>query len=428
MSFDPPYSPVTFRTLSVASRGRLADAANNCVGELASWIETTWPGTDIISSFGTPNEANLRPPAAAAFGFAVLLATGLHNSAGTGRSDAALRALAIRVVHSFALTHAANGGTWGGEPATGDIVNDSGTYQWQGALWVAYTAHAALLLWDDLSSGQRDAITAMVIMEADRFNSYPVPYMRDPSGRVARIGDTKGEENAWQAYICHIAAGMLPTHVRAATWLSKANELVLSASATPAFPTSKRPFNGMSGWSLRAGSNIELNGALENHNIFSPNYSAALAQSWIDGLTFAWLRGGIVPAAALANHQLVYGAMSTVQYKVPPFQSPGGTPYTAGSAAIYYPGGAEGDANRMAGYVAFDSIAHVVSADAGLATSAESWLALHAQAQLDMQAASPTARRSHWDLANVAGALFTDWAAARVALRSSNGSGAELLH
>ena len=90
---------------------------------------------------------------------------------------------------------------------------------------------------------QQSAVTAMVQLEADRFLNYTVPYSRDWAGKLGSglELDTKGEENAWQAWVLMLAAGWWPTHARAAQWLAKGLEWTYSASSTPVFPTSSRP-------------------------------------------------------------------------------------------------------------------------------------------------------------------------------------------
>lgn len=428
VAFDPPYSPTTFRTLSSTNRGRVVTATNNCVAGEMGWLTSTYPGTGQIASFGATDEAHLREPASVAFGLATLLASGQHQTATTGYTDVQLRDAAIRLIDSFALTHAGNGGNWGGVVPSGVIVPDSSTFHWQGAYWVALTAVAARLLWSSLTPTQRTQVDNMVTSEANRFIGYAVPYMRSPRGSLVTPGDTKAEENGWNAWVLLVAAATMPSHANAAAWLTKGLELSLSVTATPAFPTSKRPFNGLTGYQLAAGSNIEFSGFLENHGLVNPNYMATCAQSWVGGLTYGWLRGtGSVPAATLAAADLVYQAMSSVTFTNPPQLAPGGTIYTTGSAAIYYPGGAEGDATRMANYMALDAVAHCVSADAGAPTTADTWLALHAQNQLDQQAGSSTARRSYWDLQHGAWAVLADWIVATGGIASSNAPAATLL-
>lgn len=429
VAVDPPYTPVVARPLSTGGRALLKTAANNAAATQYTWVSDTYPGTSTITSFGGTTEDYLRPPADIAFGLAALYATGNHDPAMTGIAGSAVLDAVIRLTTSFAGTHAANGGNWGGNPIpAGTFIPDGTTYEWQGAFWVASAATAARLVWDSLTAGQRAAIDAMVTLEANRFLTYSVPYMRDRGGRVLAVftGNTKGEENAWNAWVLFLAAATQPTHANAPAWLAKAVELSLAATATPFFPTSKRPWHGaFSGWGLAAGSNIDFSGWVENHGIVHPNYVAALGQSWVNGLTFAWLRGGKIPAATLANAPLVYQSLVDITFTPPQAQAPGGKVYTPGSSAIYYPGGPDGDATRMASYMGFDALAHVVRADSWATVPADTWLGLHAGNQISQQAGG--GRRSAWDLANASYALSADWIAATVAPATSNEPIAALL-
>lgn len=407
MAFDPGPRAITARPLPPGPLALVKTATNNCVAVQMDWVTTNYPGTSLITSFGGVGEENLRAPASVAFGFATLLATGSHNPGITGYSDADLTATSVRLIESFANTHTANGGNWGGVSA-GVIVPDHLTAEWQGALWVALAVAGARLLWPSLTAGLRTKVLAMATSEANRFLTYAPPYMRDSSGRVISQGDTKAEENAWQAWILYLAAGLMPEHANAAAWLIKGTELSISATATPAAPTSKRKYNGISSFAMKAGSNIDLNGMVENHSILSPNYVSSLGMNWMNGLSFAWLRG-VIPTAPLANAELIYRALTDVSFSSPPQLAPGGTIYTPGLPDVYYPAGAEGDSNRMAGYVAMDAMAYCIRADAASTIKADTWLTLHAQKQVDMQAANSTSRRSYWDLQNGAWALLASW-------------------
>jgi hypothetical protein len=386
------------------------------------WVNATYPGSGTIASFGGVAEEHLRPPASIAFSFAVLVTTGGITPGVSAYSAVEIQATAVRLIDSFAQTHVANGGNWGGDPATAMLeLEASFPYRWQGALWVAFAACGARLLWSQLSTAQQQRVENMMVSESNRFLAYPPPYYRDPSGRVLffPFADSKAEENSWNGWVLTLTAGAFPEHANAELWLRKGLEFCISATATPATPTSKRPHNGLSGWALKAGSNIELGGYLYNHNIIAANYVASLAQNWINGLSFA-LSTGKIPAASLVNASLVYRSMTDVFFSSPPQLAPGGTVYKAGSADIYYPGGDDGDANRMACYVALDGLAHCIQGDSKSSVPADTWLTRHAQRQLDLHSASPTARRSPWDMYHATWPLLADYVVGALSSTISN--------
>lgn len=169
------------------------------------WVNTNYPGTGLISSFGGVGEDNLRAPTSVVFGFARLLATGAHNPAITGYSDTDLTAKSVRLIESFANTHAGNGSNWGGVTA-GVIVPDHLTAEWQGALWVDLVVAGAKLISTSLTNSQQ-ARAPNCPSQLRRPQQPP-----HPDGRTT--GLARGDE---------------------------------------------------------AGSNIDLNGVVENHTILSPN-------------------------------------------------------------------------------------------------------------------------------------------------------------
>lgn len=114
MAFDPGSRAVTARPLPPDALALVKTATNNCVAVQMNWVNTNYPGTALIDSIGGVGEDNLRAPASVAFGFATLLATGAHDPVITGYSNADLTATSVRLIESFANTHAANGGNWGG--------------------------------------------------------------------------------------------------------------------------------------------------------------------------------------------------------------------------------------------------------------------------------------------------------------------------
>lgn len=410
LDFDPQFTAPTITPLTGTLLMKVAQTANACVDYTIDLIEAAYPGTGPITSWGggSTDEVDLRPPATMGLCLAVMGTSALLDEAGTGHTAAECRSVARRILVSYARTHAGNGGYWGGVaiaegaviPPFNGITAPVGP-DWQGALWVSNAALGALVIWSELSAPERVDVQDMVRREADRFLNYTVPNYRDRSGKVITPGDTKAEENSWNATMLWIAAGMLPTDPHAETWVSKAIELSLSVGATPATPTTRPAIHGTPLRSWVKGSNIETNGTMENHGIINPTYiSASFNQQIVSATAFAILRG-VIPAATLWNMEALYYALTDVTFVSPPQLWPGGTIYTSGSWAIYYPGGADGaDADRMSTYVSTDALALISGLDRASSSDASTWLALHANRQISLQAASPSVRRGHAEFWN----------------------------
>jgi hypothetical protein len=80
------------------------------------------------------------------------------------------------------------------------------------------------LMWDELEPELRDAVLAMGIFEADRFDEIDPPF--------AEYADTKAEENAWNSVILILMSEILPDHYNSSKWRHRGIEYMISAMAT----------------------------------------------------------------------------------------------------------------------------------------------------------------------------------------------------
>lgn len=321
---------------------------------------------------GGTGEQNVRPPGGAALGLAVQLATDTYPGDITAARD-----VAIRLVASLANGHAANrlDGGWGSE--------------WQSPLWAADAGTAGWLLWTDLAPEDRLLVERMVTHEADRLLTYQVPYYQRPDGTIVTPGDSKAEENAWNATLLNLAVSMMPDHPNASGWQQKALELMVSAYSRPSDLSNETRVNGTAVRQWLHGSNIFEDGTLVNHGIIHPDYMCSITQITSAPLAYA-LAGLPTPRAAFFNADLVYGALVNKVFDAPPYRDPGGTIFRTdadgrATQEIYYPQGNDwGTARRMqfalmsteAALFGFDGEARVPAAD---------WAAAHLGQVLAMQ-------------------------------------------
>jgi hypothetical protein len=336
--------------------------------------------TDPYLSFGGVGETNIRPPASEALALAVSLQTGAYDPSVTGVSQADARAKAIRLVGSLAYRHRATTGSggWGNN--------------WQTALWASLAGTAGWLLWADLSPTEQGYVRAMVEFEANRFNSVPPPSFRNAAGTVVIPGDSKGEENSWNAMILQLATAMMPAHPNWLPWMNRNLEYMLSAFARPADVSSSTVINGRTLEAWLNGSNIEPDGMMVNHDRIHPDYTATITQN-ANAALLSTLAGQPTPRAAFFNADIVYAALVNLQFVVGPSSypsggqilSPGGSIYRAGSADIYYPQVNDWGTDRRMNFAGLDAFAGAFGFDALASTPASGWEALHAQKVLDMQ-------------------------------------------
>jgi hypothetical protein len=331
-----------------------------------------------VLNLGGIDEYHVRGPAMEAYALAIALRTKSYLPAVTGVSQATAQADAIKLVTALAQHHAAN------SPAGWGLT-------WQSPLWSAQAGTAAWLLWDKLPVSTRTAVSKMVQAEAFVMANFPVPYYQDRTGTVAYPGDSKAEENSWDAMILQLALAMMPDHPQAPSWAKKAVELELSAYSRPQDVTDPTVINGapLSVW-LR-GSNTFPDGTLVNHGIVHPDYMATVVQNLTAPLISAFA-GQPAPVAALHNADVVYGAMTNVTFAAPPYRAPGGTIYVPGSAALYYPQSNDWGSNRIAHIVALDEMAADLHIDDLATVPAATELDLHLQKVATMQARSKDGR------------------------------------
>lgn len=163
-------------------------------------------------------EHNIRPSAMESVALAVSLKTQVFDEKIIGKKEKEAIDTTIHLVSSLAYRHRVNThGGWGDE--------------WQSALWAALTGLSGWLMWDHFEEVDQINIEKMIIHESDRFINYTVPYYRDMSGKILHPGDTKCEENAWNANVLQLAVAMMPTHPHWKLWMHKNIELMVSSFA-----------------------------------------------------------------------------------------------------------------------------------------------------------------------------------------------------
>lgn len=129
--------------------------------------------------------------------------------------------------------------------------------------------------------------------EADARLGADLPYKntegvggQDPYDSSA-TGDTKGEENAWEAVVLAAAANFLPNHPHAADWDRRARQLAYDAITTPSDPPDSAGIKTTT---------VPEDFALANHGNFpSPYYMAATLFLLCQGAVSYRLTGHTVP-------------------------------------------------------------------------------------------------------------------------------------
>ena len=363
-----------------------------------TWYTSTYKGvaSDGYLNLDLPGaipEQSFRLPGMAALSIATAVklhqwdagAAGISADEAANRAAIMVRALAHRY---YANNSLAGVSTWGNG--------------WQTPLWAFYTGQAAWLVWDRLSPAERDDVARMIAGEADRLTSGNDVFLTSDSasqqlyqynrgGVDVTPGDTKTEEDNYDAQLLGLAAAMMPNHPHAADWQRRNEDLLLAAASMPQDLGNTNTVNGRQLSSWLQGANLQDDGTLQNHNILHPLYMTALDQSLQQVGTFA-LGGQCAPLATTWNAGKVYDALTTKKEfdRAPDpnnpsqYTSPITMPnpiYQPGSAQINYPQGNDWGIQFPAYYGSFDALVGVYK----LAPNADGFAGLHLDSEVGLQ-------------------------------------------
>ncbi|WML41217.1 cell wall-binding repeat-containing protein [Neobacillus sp. OS1-2] len=322
-------------------------------------------------SFGGKLENEIRHPAAMSLGLATSFAFNIYNPSSTNVSEEEAKEKTLKLISSLAYRHKANiAGGWGD--------------QWQSAHWAYFTGFAGWLMWDELSAVNREYVQKMVEYEANRFNDYFVPYMKTTDGDILYPGDTKAEENAWNAQLLQLATAMMPNHPNRDSWMEKNIDLMISSAAIPSDTNNETVINGQSIKDWIRGSNVNEDGTVINQGYIHPDYMEFITFNNSAALHYT-LANMSTPNAAFFNSDLVYKSLVNRNFESPPFDAPGGAIYREDSSDIYYPQGNYWGNGRRMQFATLDIFANAFHFDSTLDKDGAYWEPLHAQKVLDMQ-------------------------------------------
>ena len=343
------------------------------VGKYYNLYEATKLDKQIGAAYNT-REYIYRSPASQAFGLAISLKTGAYDEEVVGVSKEEATNIAVKLATSVAHEHKANTGIgdqeqfkpWGGD--------------WQAAHWAYYSGYAAWLLWDQLDEEQQLLVRNMVEYEANRFNDKDALYWKNRENVELYPGDTKQEEDSWNAELLNLASHMLPKHENAKIWYARMIEYQLAGFSTPEMNYSNEILHGVRAKDWVFGYNVNSNGTLVNHNRVHPAYNASATgvnSSIVDSLLNEKL-----PEAAIYNLDIVYKGLTEAKFDCPPYDNPGGTMYRE-DGSIYYPQGSDWGQGLYDVYANIDISAYVY----GYAEEdvAKKWAKIHANKVLEQQ-------------------------------------------
>ncbi|MBR1448143.1 MAG: hypothetical protein IJ588_05285 [Prevotella sp.] len=170
-------------------------------------------------------------------------------------------------------THKANrlkpcrGNRYWGSTSTGDFV-------WESSLWAMSVAYSAFFQWDRLSDQQRTSIYQMLKAECNYELQRDIPTAFD--------GDTKAEENGWEADVLAATLGLFPDDPLAPRWFQRLREFAINSYSQRDDATDQTvidpTYDQQRVMDLYRGPNLYDDLTLQNHNYFHTSYQNVVIQ------------------------------------------------------------------------------------------------------------------------------------------------------
>lgn len=170
-------------------------------------------------------------------------------------------------------THKANklkvcsGNVYWGSTSTSDAV-------WESSLWAMSVAYSAFFQWNKLSEAQKNYIYKMLKAECN----YEL-YRGIPTGYA---GDTKAEENGWEADILAATLGLFPDDDLAPKWFARLREFAINSYSHPSDAANATvidpEYDNVTVADLYKGQNLYDDYTLQNHNLFHTSYQNVVMQ------------------------------------------------------------------------------------------------------------------------------------------------------
>lgn len=187
------------------------------------------------------------------------------HSAGLARSEL-LRHIRANLTH---ITAHHSSATSAAKPVWGQ--------SWQSPLWLGAAGMAVLLVWNDLGTTEREAISGVAAAEADRVAAKP------PGDYVP--GNTRAEENGWDMHAMAAALAVVPDHPHASKWMSALKSYAANTYSIPADRSSTCSVGSDRVRDIVRTTNLFSDFTLDNHGFFHPDYVQVSGQH----LGEAWL-------------------------------------------------------------------------------------------------------------------------------------------
>ena len=247
-------------------------ASPNSIDESCGFFYNTENGTSPICPSG---EKGVRPNADLSMiaAFLVKYAKPAGIALPDGITYDLLEEYAMKSLIYAYSTHKANklkicsGGDYWGSTSTSDAV-------WESSLWAMSVAYSAFFQWDKLSDAQKGYIYALLKAECNYELNRTVP--------TGYAGDTKSEENGWEADVLAATLGLFPDDALAEKWFERMRLFAINSYSHYSDASNANAidpdYNATSVADLYKGNNLYSDYTLQNHNLFHTSYQNVVMQ------------------------------------------------------------------------------------------------------------------------------------------------------
>lgn len=191
-----------------------------------------------------------------------------------------LQTMASRALRYAYSTHRSNrlmactdGKYWGSSPE--DDGYREKRHQWESSLWTLSVALASGFLGDKARDGD-DFVKNVLVSECD------YQLMREvPTGYQ---GDTKAEENGWEANVLACGCALYPDHEHAGRWREALNRYAFNCYTVAADAQDNTMIEGRMAKDWFVGPNLYDDFTLQNHNYFHTSYQNVVMQEQAESI------------------------------------------------------------------------------------------------------------------------------------------------
>ena len=160
----------------------------------------------------------------------------------------------------------ADGRYWGSVSANDNV--------WESSLWAMSVAYSAFFQWDDLTAQQREYIRNLLVAECQYELQRKVP--------TGYVGDTKSEENGWEADVLAATLGLFPDDTLATKWFDRMRLFAINSYSHSNDAKDESVID--SGYDLKTVKDLHIapnlydDYTLQNHNYFHTSYQNVVIQ------------------------------------------------------------------------------------------------------------------------------------------------------